>query len=246
MLIAGSPPATRSGWASSPPSSSPSRSRRRSSCRAPPRLPRQERPERVRHRLRLPLRRDDHRCRDLRQRERGEGSLGGRPKGSTVQVQEKEFEITLSTHTVPNGTVTFVVKNVGKIAHNLTIQGGKETPNIRRRHREAHRHAEEGRLHAVLQRARSPPARHGDQADGDLSVDPPRCRVRQRVGELSGSVSSGLRLASRCGARTTAARPRISRNPNTATSVIPSVAIVGRSAEEAPGSGALRDGEGGI
>ena len=50
--------------------------------------------------------------------------------GTTVQVQEKEFAITLSKHTVPHGTVTFVVKNVGKVAHNLTIQGGKATPNI--------------------------------------------------------------------------------------------------------------------
>ncbi len=51
-------------------------------------------------------------------------------KGTTVQVQEKEFAITLSTHRVPHGSVTFVVKNVGKVAHNLTIQGGKATPNI--------------------------------------------------------------------------------------------------------------------
>ncbi len=51
-------------------------------------------------------------------------------KGTTVQVQEKDFAITLSTHKVPHGTVTFVVKNVGKVAHNLTIQGGKATPNI--------------------------------------------------------------------------------------------------------------------
>jgi uncharacterized cupredoxin-like copper-binding protein len=51
-------------------------------------------------------------------------------KGTTVQVQEKDFAIVLSKHTVPHGTVTFVVKNVGKVAHNLTIQGGKATPNI--------------------------------------------------------------------------------------------------------------------
>ncbi|MGH2972662.1 MAG: cupredoxin domain-containing protein, partial [Gaiellaceae bacterium] len=31
---------------------------------------------------------------------------------------------------VHHGTVTFVVKNAGKIAHNLTIQHGKHTPNI--------------------------------------------------------------------------------------------------------------------
>ncbi|MGH2934585.1 MAG: cupredoxin domain-containing protein [Gaiellaceae bacterium] len=51
-------------------------------------------------------------------------------KGSVVRVQEKEFKIALSTRTVHAGTVTFVVKNVGKVAHNLTIQGGKATPNI--------------------------------------------------------------------------------------------------------------------
>ena len=26
--------------------------------------------------------------------------------------------------------MTFIVKNVGQVAHNLTIQGGKATPNI--------------------------------------------------------------------------------------------------------------------
>jgi len=51
-------------------------------------------------------------------------------KGTTVQVQEKEFKITLSPTKVHAGTVTFVVKNVGKVSHNLTIQGGKATPNI--------------------------------------------------------------------------------------------------------------------
>jgi uncharacterized cupredoxin-like copper-binding protein len=51
-------------------------------------------------------------------------------KGVTVQVQEKEFKITVSPQTVHAGTVTFVVKNAGKVPHNLTIQGGKATPNI--------------------------------------------------------------------------------------------------------------------
>jgi uncharacterized cupredoxin-like copper-binding protein len=52
-------------------------------------------------------------------------------KGVTVQVQEKEYKITLGTSKVKAGTITFVVKNVGKIPHNLTIQqGGKHTPNI--------------------------------------------------------------------------------------------------------------------
>jgi uncharacterized cupredoxin-like copper-binding protein len=50
--------------------------------------------------------------------------------GVTVNVQEKEYKITLSMRKVHHGTVTFAVKNVGKIAHNLAIQGGKKTPNI--------------------------------------------------------------------------------------------------------------------
>ena len=58
------------------------------------------------------------------------GASEATAKGTTVQVQEKDFAITLSKHTVPHGTVTFVVKNVGKVAHNLTVQGGKATPNI--------------------------------------------------------------------------------------------------------------------
>jgi uncharacterized cupredoxin-like copper-binding protein len=50
--------------------------------------------------------------------------------GVTVQVQEKEYKITLATHKVRHGVVTFVVKNVGKIPHDLTIQGGKHTSSI--------------------------------------------------------------------------------------------------------------------
>jgi uncharacterized cupredoxin-like copper-binding protein len=56
---------------------------------------------------------------------------GETAKGVTVQVKEVEYKITLSTHKVPHGVVTFVVKNAGRIAHNLTIQqGGKHTANI--------------------------------------------------------------------------------------------------------------------
>jgi uncharacterized cupredoxin-like copper-binding protein len=50
--------------------------------------------------------------------------------GVTVKVQETEYKITLATHKVRHGVVTFVVANTGKIPHNLTIQGGKHTPNI--------------------------------------------------------------------------------------------------------------------
>jgi heme/copper-type cytochrome/quinol oxidase subunit 2 len=50
--------------------------------------------------------------------------------GVTVKATEVEYKITLSTHKVHHGVVTFVVKNAGKIPHNLTIQGGKHTTNI--------------------------------------------------------------------------------------------------------------------
>jgi uncharacterized cupredoxin-like copper-binding protein len=51
--------------------------------------------------------------------------------GVTVTVTEKEYKITLSPAKVKAGTVTFVVKNAGKIAHNVTIQQDrKHTPNI--------------------------------------------------------------------------------------------------------------------
>jgi len=50
--------------------------------------------------------------------------------GKTVKVQEKEFKISLASKTVPAGRVTFVVENVGKIQHDLAIQGGKRTPLI--------------------------------------------------------------------------------------------------------------------
>ena len=48
----------------------------------------------------------------------------------TVKATEIEYKITLSTHKVHHGVVTLVVKNAGKIAHNLTVQGGKHTANI--------------------------------------------------------------------------------------------------------------------
>jgi uncharacterized cupredoxin-like copper-binding protein len=59
---------------------------------------------------------------------KGAGTTAG--KATVVQVQEKEFKISLSTTSVHAGAVTFVVKNVGKVPHNLTIQGGKATQNI--------------------------------------------------------------------------------------------------------------------
>ena len=56
---------------------------------------------------------------------------GETAKGVSVQAKEVEYKITLSTQKVQHGVVTFVVKNAGRIAHNLTIQqGGKHTANI--------------------------------------------------------------------------------------------------------------------
>jgi uncharacterized cupredoxin-like copper-binding protein len=51
-------------------------------------------------------------------------------KGTTVQVKEVEFKITLSPASVKAGPVTFVVDNAGKVQHDLAIQGGKKTPLI--------------------------------------------------------------------------------------------------------------------
>lgn len=48
----------------------------------------------------------------------------------TIQVQEKEFKITLASSTVAAGTVTFAVTNVGKIPHDLAIQGGTKSSLI--------------------------------------------------------------------------------------------------------------------
>jgi len=56
------------------------------------------------------------------------------PRKTTVQVTEREYRISLSTKTLPSGTVSLVVHNVGKIAHRLSISGPglsmKTTPSI--------------------------------------------------------------------------------------------------------------------
>jgi uncharacterized cupredoxin-like copper-binding protein len=43
----------------------------------------------------------------------------------TIQVQEKEYKILPAAITVAHGKVTFAVKNVGKIQHDLAISGPK-------------------------------------------------------------------------------------------------------------------------
>ena len=47
----------------------------------------------------------------------------------TVKVTMKEFKFILSKKSVPKGSVTFMVKNGGKIAHDFSIDG-KKTPNV--------------------------------------------------------------------------------------------------------------------
>jgi nitrite reductase (NO-forming) len=57
-----------------------------------------------------------------------------RPNDSTatskVTVAASEFKFVLSKRTVPAGTVTFVVANKGKLAHDFKI-GGKKTPILK-------------------------------------------------------------------------------------------------------------------
>jgi uncharacterized cupredoxin-like copper-binding protein len=50
--------------------------------------------------------------------------------GKTIQVQEKEFKITLASTSVAAGTVTFAIENIGKIPHDLAIQGGTKSSLI--------------------------------------------------------------------------------------------------------------------
>jgi len=53
------------------------------------------------------------------------GALAGQStvRKTTVQVTEREYRITPSTKSLPNGTVRLVVHNAGKIAHRLSISG---------------------------------------------------------------------------------------------------------------------------
>jgi uncharacterized cupredoxin-like copper-binding protein len=49
--------------------------------------------------------------------------------GTAVTVTATEFHFKLSKTSVPHGSVTFTVKNAGKVAHDFKI-GGKKTPLI--------------------------------------------------------------------------------------------------------------------
>jgi nitrite reductase (NO-forming) len=50
--------------------------------------------------------------------------------GTAVTVTATEFHFKLSKTSVPHGTVTFTVKNAGKLGHDFKI-GGKKTPVIK-------------------------------------------------------------------------------------------------------------------
>jgi plastocyanin len=52
------------------------------------------------------------------------------PKAATVQVSEKEFKITLASTTLKAGQITFDVKNVGTIPHDLVIAGTSDRTKL--------------------------------------------------------------------------------------------------------------------
>ena len=58
-------------------------------------------------------------------------ALGARShaNATAVTVTATEFKFKLSKTSVPHGSVTFTVKNAGKVGHDFKI-GGKKTPTI--------------------------------------------------------------------------------------------------------------------
>jgi uncharacterized cupredoxin-like copper-binding protein len=57
---------------------------------------------------------------------------GGGEVGQTIHVQEKEFRIVLpALKTLPPGDYEFDVKNVGKSPHDLVIEGGELTHDVK-------------------------------------------------------------------------------------------------------------------
>jgi uncharacterized cupredoxin-like copper-binding protein len=57
------------------------------------------------------------------------GSALAARTGGAVSVKASEFKFVLSTKSVKAGSVTFTVKNAGKLPHDFKI-GGKKTPSI--------------------------------------------------------------------------------------------------------------------
>ena len=57
-------------------------------------------------------------------------TAASKPQATTVVVTEKEFKIALASTSLKAGKITFDVKNVGKLAHDLAIKGGQKTKLI--------------------------------------------------------------------------------------------------------------------
>lgn len=57
-------------------------------------------------------------------------AAGSHPAATAVTVTATEFHFKLSKTSVKHGTVTFTVKNAGKLGHDFKI-GGKKTPVIK-------------------------------------------------------------------------------------------------------------------
>jgi uncharacterized cupredoxin-like copper-binding protein len=62
--------------------------------------------------------------------EKSEAKTGEQAVAKTIAVQEKEYKITLATKTVAHGPIALKITNVGKIQHDIAIQGSKKTSLI--------------------------------------------------------------------------------------------------------------------
>ena len=56
----------------------------------------------------------------------------GSTASTTIKVTEREYHIALSATSAKTGSVTFVVRNTGKIAHRLSVAGAGLTKPVRR------------------------------------------------------------------------------------------------------------------
>ena len=60
--------------------------------------------------------------------EKSEAKAGSKTVAAKpIAVQESEFKIVLASKSVAHGAIAFDVKNVGKIPHDLALQGGSKT-----------------------------------------------------------------------------------------------------------------------
>ncbi len=60
----------------------------------------------------------------------GTAAPAPQPAATTVQVSEKEFKITLASTTLKAGRITFDVKNVGTVPHDLVIAGTSDRTKL--------------------------------------------------------------------------------------------------------------------